>query len=107
MFKYYSENGMIEIFGRPTFSHQRGMPPFLADQVPVRDLTPNDTDTDFHTFLKLTATTLAAQPTLSDELLSLRRSSIYGKPRSCSSCFPTEVAIWPSLAPLSSTKTKT
>ncbi|KIW26040.1 uncharacterized protein PV07_09169 [Cladophialophora immunda] len=81
MFKYYSDktNNMLELF---TSKNTHGLPSFLECLVRAELLNMEDTDTDFHIFLKLTAITLAAQPRSDSEIeehirkLALRKRSL-------------------------------
>ncbi|KAJ9614153.1 hypothetical protein H2200_002289 [Cladophialophora chaetospira] len=62
MFKYYSECGMVELFGGSVQAEMDRMPQFLKDQLPPKDLVPEEGDSDFHIFLKLAGMTLTARP---------------------------------------------
>ncbi|KIW63277.1 hypothetical protein PV04_10138 [Phialophora macrospora] len=82
MFKYYSENGMAGLFTPPAPVGMDRMPQFLKDQVPARELLPEDNDTDFDVFLKLTAIALTPRlPATSETVehtkkLQLRKRSL-------------------------------
>ncbi len=82
MFKYYSELGMVELFGQRVQANMDQMPQFLKDQVPAKGLIPEDDDSDFHVFLKLAAITLTVRPPAQDTTaeqmrkLDLRKRSV-------------------------------
>ncbi|EXJ82642.1 hypothetical protein A1O3_06455 [Capronia epimyces CBS 606.96] len=65
MFKQYSNksNNMLDFFS-PTTTE---VPRFLDRQVGISELAPQPDDTDFHLFLKLTAFTLAVQPSIGSQ----------------------------------------
>jgi hypothetical protein len=83
MFKYYSENGMAGLFTPPPApAVMDKMPQFLKDQVPARELLPEDNDADFDIFLKLTAIALTPRLPAANETvdhtkkLQLRKRSL-------------------------------
>ncbi|EXJ90822.1 hypothetical protein A1O1_03927 [Capronia coronata CBS 617.96] len=65
MFKQYSDksNNMLDFFSHTTIK----VPSFLDRQVGASELVPEPGDTDFHLFLKLTAFTLATQPSVGSQ----------------------------------------
>ena len=78
LFKYYSEKGMLGLF---TSTPTRSLPRFLEHDFAPDCLLPENADTDFHLFLKLTALTLAQRPDANCDLeherkLELRKRSL-------------------------------